>query len=197
MKRREIEAFAEALADEIPAVVRALGVPPDTCVLQTRLAVEVARAAGLQARPFPVRLTATPPEGTEFEGKPYCRRLGFGSDDTIRRLGLERFVEIRREEYDDDDRWDGHVGALVARRYFVDPSIGQLNSKVPKVPVQPMVLVVGREFVRAERPAVADFPNGSRIVYEATPENKGFIDDDWRREPGVAELVLQRVRARL
>jgi hypothetical protein len=197
MKRREIVEFVQALATEVPAVTAAAGVPPDTCVLQAKIAVEVAREAGLLAQPFPVRLTATPPEGSEFRGKPYARRLGFGNDDTIQRLGLENLKVVRESYADMDDRWDGHLGALVARRYFVDPSIGQLAMKMPAVPVEPVVVEVDRDFVRARKPAAAVFPNGSTIVYEATPDNKAFLDQDYRAEPAIAREILRRIRRRL
>lgn len=184
MRRRDKERFLDVAVRLVPRIVNGAGLEASTCVTQSMILIDLLREEGIRAEPWPVRLVAYPPPGM----------LTPDGDEYVRRIGFHR---LQGGEYDEDVNWDGHLGVLVERRWYADPSIGQLNKNDGgPVPAEPFYAEVPREFVRREATVDMTFDNGVRLVVTPTTD-RSFIDEHWRRSPLIARELRRRVRAAL
>lgn len=194
----------ELLTDELPAIRRSVGIPPDTCVMHAHLVVEVVRAAGGMARAFPVKVRALSAEcvrrmeaGEEVPeyGTPEAQAwidsgativaLGYGGGDG-QPVG--------------PDRYDGHLCALVSNRYLVDLSADQLQHRSRgNVKGEPFWSAVPREFVRGEDSIGFELPHGGVAIYEPHLGCRDYLrtyegqdpDARWKAEPQLARDLLR------
>lgn len=214
MKRGEAKRLVDAMTREIPRVVEQSDVPPDTCVLQARLAVEVGREAGLRMSYAPVKVRVFSPEA--------LRRIEAGETppgnvalveqiDAWQEAGaVIRMIGYGSSEPVLADRWDGHVGALAEGRYFLDPSLGQLRypgarpsapTKAARPPIPdagPVWFETTPGFRRGREAAQLPLSGGSMAEYVLTPGRRDFIsgadDGHFKRDRRLARVLLERIR---
>ena len=161
----------------------------NACILATRVAVDVLRHHGVRVEPLAVHVEVFNPayvqriERDEAElaiTDPTCwsARLGFTGGQPA-------------------DRVDMHVVVAVERRLLLDLTLDQCS-----VPERDVVLKPGgfdglpRTFVRGGRAVY--HVNGCNVVYEAHPEEKGYVAmPDWTdrvRRQSFVDATLARLR---
>ena len=133
------------------------------CILFTRIAVDVARARGVRAKPLPVSVEVTG-EGGAFH-------IGHGLPPGA-----------------PPDMWDGHLVAIFDRRLMVDLSIDQAKRPDLGLDPEPFVVDIPAGFLDGGTLAVP--VGGGQAVYTAHPERTGYRQlPAW--EPGTPEQIAR------
>jgi hypothetical protein len=167
----------------------------DSCIVSTRIALEVLRRFGvggyaLSVRamianaPFLERLKggAAPPAGHEDA-------LRWAAEDGAWLIGLG-FGEAG------PGRWPGHLVVIAERRWLVDLSLDQASRPQRSIVLRPLVAVVGEPFLRG-RKALEVPMGGSLVRYEAVPRDRSYRNaPDWD-DPRRWAPAVQRIVARL
>ncbi len=141
--------------------------PEDSCVLSTRISIEVLKRHGISARPLPVRVKA------------------------FNALAHSLLVEKKWEQLKTDDaawsvalgydtreigKFNGHLVAYVEEQYLVDLSISQISRPERNLPLEPLHIKAGEHF----KEGVAKHnTNGTDVFlfYEYALD----LEDKWKR----------------
>jgi hypothetical protein len=152
--RGSTETIINALLETQPTMLAAYG--PGRCIVCTRIAIEVCRARGVRAEPLAVAVDFT----THLvEG-----RLGFEPD------GVP------------PGNWNAHLVCIIDRCRLVDLTLDTAASPPLGLHLEPVVLTVPSGFMRGG--TVETTINGTRVRYEAHPEERGFLRlEDWNDRP--------------
>ncbi len=149
-KAREITRVIDALLAERPAMVAAYGL--DSCIICTRIAVEIARGQGLRIEPLAVAVRLSK------QGLP-AGSLGF----TSRPLTT--------------GDWDGHVVAVIEGRHALDLTLD--SARMGGFDVVPVTFEVAPEFRRGDGEATIQV-GGTEVRYQARPDEKEYLSlEDW------------------
>jgi hypothetical protein len=176
MTRRQTERLLEQLVDTIPEQMTKAGYNRDSCILHTRIAVDVLRQLGVRARPLAARVTAGNASWTalckqlnryplpdEWSDETWCLGIGFGADPRKERPG-----------------YDGHVIAVVNERWGLDLTLDQASRPAKGMRFAPHYWRVTPEFLRGDAIDALATTDGSIVVYQALPEERGFLTvPDW------------------
>lgn len=180
------------------AIVRALGFiqrpiqaeyGPSACILATRVAVDVLRAHGVRVQPVAVHVEVFNPayvehiergehEAIETDPRCWSAQLGFTGEEQ------------------GDDRVDMHVVAVVEDRLLLDLTLDQCSRPEHDVVLTPGIFEgLSPEFARGEPKS---YPvHGCSVVYEAHPEEKGFLASPYWTESAVRQPFVDATLARL
>lgn len=181
MTNRQIERLLGRVVESIPAQMTEAGFNRDTCILHSRVAVDVLRELGVRARPLACRMMAGNdswralslklgryPVPDEWEPETWCLGIGYGPDPRLER-----------------PRYDGHVIVVVNERWAVDLTLDQASRPAKGMELRPHFWQVEREFLRGDQPEVFFTEGGSVVTYFPLPEERGFLTvPDWT-EPKV------------
>ncbi len=176
MNARRLERVLAQMVRDVPASMSALGVRRDSCILHTRVAVDVLARLGVSARPLAVKVTVAnsewvrlgkrlnrPPERDEWTDDTWVLGMGFGLDPRQTRPG-----------------YDGHVIAIVNERFALDLTLDQASRPERSMVVGPHYWPAHPMFLRGERPDVHVSTDGSVAIYQANPDERSFTQyPDW------------------
>lgn len=128
---------------------------PGRCIIATRIAVELAREAGMVATPLAVAVDLTSPG--------VSGRLGFEPPEMV-----------------PPGNWNGHLVCVLERRRLVDLTLDTANR--PGLDPRPVSLEIDDEFLAG---GVAESRQDEiEIRYEAHPDERGFLKlEDWNDKP--------------
>lgn len=99
--------------------------PEDSCVLSTRVAIEVLKRHGISARPLPVRVKAFNALANSLLLAERWEEMKTNSDAWSRAIGYDN-REI--------GKFNGHLVAYVEEQYLVDLSISQISRPEKNLP---------------------------------------------------------------
>lgn len=135
------------------------------CIIATRIAVELAREAGLTAVPLAVAVDLTTPT--------VGARLGFEPPEMV-----------------PPGNWNGHLVCILGRRQLIDLTLD--TAAMPGFHPQPLSLEIDKRFPAG---GVAEASQGEiRIRYAAHPNERGFLNlEDWNDKPE-RDRVLKHLR---
>lgn len=182
----------------VPLVLRAFGLPRGTpeCLLFTRVCVDAARLLGVDAYPLAVAYVLTPRDVARDK-----RAVVLGLSLTERaRLRAATLVETDPR----DERWPGHVLAVLGRRWLVDPTLDQANAHVPALEVEPYAWAFptnaqAERWQRGRAEVALTTEAGTEIRIIARPTDRSFrAEPAWTRTDvdDVASLAAEAVRQR-
>lgn len=176
----------------------------DSCIASTRITIEVMKNLGIRARPLSVEVMVFNKqfhETVQAEGWPTVTGKDF--EDWCDRHGAWS-VGIDRSQSRGEDRWPGHLTAVVGNKpYLVDASADQLNRphkgiEMPGVFVTPLEqsgFVTGWEPMIFVRESEGEVDMVTR--YMAFPKDKTYRNSrDWsdpKRFMPVVERILKRL----
>jgi hypothetical protein len=185
MTNAQIERTLDRMVERLPPLMTEKGYARDTCILHTRVAVNMLRNAGLRAQALTVRvgvynlayakwmseLGRMPRQTDDHHPGAWAVHIGFGRDP-------------RRE----GPGFDGHVIAIVNERYALDLTIDQAARPEQGITTRPHWWIADRGFIAG---GVHAFRMLNTFVrYEAIPEERGFLTvADWALPP-LARAVL-------
>lgn len=162
---------------------------PSACILTTRVAVDVLRAYGVRVQPVAAHVEVFnpayvghvergEPEAAETDPRCWSARLGFTGEEQ------------------EDDRIDIHVVAVVEDRLLLDLTLDQCSRPEHDVVLTPGIFEgLSPAFVRGEP---ISYPvHGCSVVYEAHPEEKGFVTSPYWTERAVRQPFVDATLARL
>jgi hypothetical protein len=194
MNARQIERVLDRMVVEIPAELTRMGYTRRTCILHTRYAVDALRELGVRTRPLTTRVMVGNAEwrrlaselgrwplADEWTEETWCIGVGYGPDPREERPG-----------------YDGHVIAVVNDRWALDLTIDQASRPQHGIELSPHHWPVTPAFLRGDQPDVFRTEDGSVVVYDAMPDDKGFLTvPDWRLAVGdsVAARFATSLRA--
>lgn len=193
MTASAIARLLDRLVVEIPERVTRAGYGRDTCILHARVAVDELRGWLVPARPLAVRaivgnaqwaadtrqLGHIPTDAREWSPGTWCVGVGYGLDPRAERAG-----------------YDGHVIVVVDERYAVDLTLDQMSRPAKGIELSPHWWELpSPAFVLGEGSAAFRLGNGSVVIYDAMPDERGFLSaPDWRCPP--AALMRSQTRRR-
>lgn len=182
---REIQAAAMcALLVRAAPPIFAQRFGPRCCINATRVGMDALRRFRVESFPLPVKVAAFSPKAAEkvVAGKPLTREEG----EWMVLLGDGSSVP-------DDEGYDGHLVLMVARRFLVDLSIGQVSRPERGIEAGPFWMDVGRDFVRQGAERAFRSKQGTLLSYKCAPERGAWKDTPgWhpkRNEPVLLEVV--------
>lgn len=194
MNDRQIERVLEHMVHEIPAEMTRMGFTRKTCILHTRFAVDALRSLGLRARPLAARVTVGNadwarlgkklnrwPEHDDWTDETWCVGIGYGPDPRDERPG-----------------YNAHVFAVVNERWGLDLTIDQASRPQYNINLSPHYWTVTPAFLRGDQPDVFVAEDGSVVVYDADPDDRGFLlVPDWRVTPKIKGAYKERLANQL
>jgi hypothetical protein len=196
MNARQTERVLRRLVDIIPEQMTEAGYGRGCCILHTRIAVDVLRELDVRARPMAMRVMAGNaswrglckqlgryPQPDEWTAETWCLGIGYGADPRAERPG-----------------YDGHVIAVVNDRWGLDLTLDQASRPQKGMRFSPHFWQVSPEFLRGEEHDALSTSEGSVVVYQALPEERGFLTaPDWTlpRKVGSGLNPTQHVLAAL
>jgi hypothetical protein len=198
MTNRKIERLLRQMTAEIPGQLDAIGYGRDTCILHTRVAVDALRSFGVRARGFTARVTVGNAEWVKD-----CERVGHICDDVSQWsenswcLGIGFGADPRKER----PGYDGHVIAIVNDRYGLDLTIDQASRPQRNIELGAHYWKLRPGFLTGEVPEVFTVADGSMVIYQAVPEDRGFLTvPDWLMTPKAGTVnptpgVIEALRA--
>lgn len=183
--RARVEQVIEALVVIArPLVVQTYRV--DSCILSTKIAVEVCRRLGVRAQALAVELIAA------VEGNTW-RHSAIGANSSE-----DRF-HVRLGTGSEDSPWSGRAGHIVAlldnSRLLLDLSLDQVSSLSHGLILTPRAFPVEKAMVKG---AIHGRRFGdTALVYKPYPEDRSFVAHaDWRSH-GRSEPIVRRTLAAL
>lgn len=174
---RQTERLLGRMVAEVPARLIELGYARDTCILHTRVAVDILRELGVTARPLAARVMVFnakfaeetrrlghfPLQGDDLSPEAWNVVIGYGTDPSADRPGF-----------------DGHLLAVVNERWALDLTIDQASRPKYGIELAPHFWAVDQRFLRGEAPDIFE-AGGSYVRYEADPDERGFLHaGDWK-----------------
>jgi hypothetical protein len=195
MNDRQIERILEHMVAEVPAELTRMGFNRKTCILHTRYAVDALRSVGVRARPLAARVTIGNaswaqlgaqlghwPEREDWTDETWCVGIGYGPDPRDERPG-----------------YDAHVFTVVNERWGLDLTLDQASRPQHNIDLSPHYWRTTPKFLSGDEPAAFFNSDGSVVVYDAMPEDRGFLlAPDWRVTPkidGYSERLASSLRA--
>lgn len=195
---RQTERVLARMVERVPPLLTEFGYERGSCILHTRLAVDVLRELGIRARPMAARVIVGNaswarlgrqlgrlPTSAEWGDETWCVGIGFGEDPRRDRPG-----------------YDGHVFAVVDERWALDLTLDQTSRPAHGMRLAPHFWEASPEFLAGDEPMALRAPDESIAIYYAEPEERGYLTvPDWTmpRKVGRAfparEQVLAMVRA--
>lgn len=176
-----------------------LGVPGmNTCILSTRVGLEVLRAFQVRARAVPVRVGIfNEPMVTRIGKEGRFPREGevlkWNKEDGSWGLGIGETGRV------EEGRFDGHMVLLAHGRVLVDLSIQQSNRPLRKIVLEPFAFTVGDGFLEGEQQTVV--LNRCTLRYDYFPEAEGWqMTPDWRevdRRQPIVDAVIRNIKLEL
>lgn len=139
----------------------------DSCIYTTSFAVSVLRTMGYDAYPLPVQvavLNRAMSEGRGIAGGGWGVGIGFGAEQK-------------------EGGWDGHLVAIVNRRYLCDFSIDQASRPEHQMEISVLVGDVGEPFLRGREDAsfVSEAGEPVHVHYHAIDDQSFRASPDWER----------------
>jgi hypothetical protein len=149
----------------------------ESCVLSTRMAVDIARRYGVDAYPLSVEALVMNPIMARLDADhgPTPDRSGWAAQ------GAAMVWLGKGDEAPQPGKWPGHLVAVIDRRWLLDLSADQAHRPQYDIHLtEPLVFPVTEGFLRGRQDAVLDVQDGEqgagqRLVYHTTPGN-----DTWR-----------------
>lgn len=180
MTNRQIERLLERVTERVPRLLDEKGYKRDTCILHTRVAVDLLRHAGLRAAPLAVQVAVFNPAFARWANElgrmptshddmaatdgAWAVHIGYGADPRAERPGF-----------------DGHVIATVNGRYALDLTIDQASRPQKGIVVGPHWWIMDDGFAAGGRVHAFRTASGAYLRYEAMPEERAFLNaGDWR-----------------
>jgi hypothetical protein len=172
------EHIVDAFAQVARPIIRRASSGVDSPIISTRIAVDVFRHFGLQARPLVVRkaifnaaavclASSESAIGAGEEANPCVVRIGYGSDPAPQGC------------------FSGHLVAVVERQFLVDVLADQANNPNFGINLPGVLLhAVTPEFLVGWAPIFGKHSSGSVVRYRALPGDRSYAAaPEWRSGP--------------
>jgi hypothetical protein len=166
--------IVEAFAQVAQPIIRYASHDVDSCIVSTRIAVDVFHHFRLLARPLVARkvvfneaaLRLTPDATAADYAKACIVRVGYGDGPVP--TGF----------------WSGHLVAVVEREFLVDSVADQANVRDSGIELPGVLLhTVDNAFLSARSKLYGSY-GGCGVRYEAFPVERSYTSTpDWRRQP--------------
>jgi hypothetical protein len=171
----------------------------NSCILSTRIAIDVLDHFGIDAEPLVVRATVSNAvfarlcvEHGELPDGPLMDRWEQEHGAWVLGLGVPAppgTVPLPRG-------WPGHLVAVVQRRLLLDLSLDQVNRPERGIGLGPLILPCRPDFLAGRQP-FATLPGGCLVLYDAFPDDRSWHNSPdrakgrWDRLTGA---VIRKVR---
>lgn len=183
---KEIQAAAmSALLTRVAPPIFKEHFTPRCCINATRVGMDALRRFRVESFPLPVQVTGYSPTAAEKVlvgkkpeqgvGGDWMTSIGFGKNEP------------------NEEGFDGHLVLIVARRFMVDLSIGQMARPEHKLETAPFWMDVGRDFNRQGAVRTFRSTQGTMLRYQVVPERSAWKETSgWmpkRNEPVMLKVV--------
>ncbi len=170
---------------------------PNSCMQASRLTVEALRSAGLRAEPFQVSVMASNPAMTAcLQANPSATHkeiIGWERSHGAWSVGIgDDQLIVGPNAATPPSGFNGHVVALVERRYVVDLTLGQISRPQFDMWFGPTCFEVDRDWLSGTRGVIE--VNGSLVKYTAHPHERSFLRTSAWSDPQVPSLVRELAR---
>lgn len=189
---RLVEAFADVGPEEILRVYQ-----PNCCILASRVAIEVFRHFGVNARPLVVKMDVANPASYSVFTR--ARREGWSDAEFRRRMVIEGAYSIGIGYPTGGPGYDGHVVVILEDRQLLDASIVQVHkpSRGIHFPLVALLRPLSPEFLAGVEPTGAILPTGTVLCYQrilSPPEFRHSRDwTDERRWGSIVRRIVHRM----
>ena len=177
----------------VRAEVLRAGFTASSCILSTRVLMNVLDYLGIEAKPVAVTVVAFNSKGWELHnaGKPL-------EDDDAWSVGIEGTGKRRRNATTGRMDWDGHLIALTDDGYVLDPSLDQLSRPAKALTLTPLASKLSAPLRHDNHQGFAR-NDGTVILYRLLdlPNSSWSNSADWRQKHQEIRTVTATVIRRL
>ncbi|MGC1720089.1 MAG: hypothetical protein WA746_13960 [Isosphaeraceae bacterium] len=165
----------------------------DSCILSTRVAIEVLGAFGIEASPLTVHVVVGNPAFARLEEDPRTPE----DPDALRLLREKcgaRFINLGGGD-PSPGGWPHHLIAIIEGGHLFDLSIDQASKAGTDFEVHPELIPCGEDFLagRFELRHIA-IPGGCYLKYQSLPDETSYQQAQaWWDYQGLVERVIEAV----
>lgn len=199
MAMMQVERVMDVLVEEVPTLLANRGISADSCVLATRVVCLALGEIGVKASPLPVAFSGYSPRYVQAarNGEVKFENGETVPQDVQDRLAAEGAWNIRiGHGYGPGERrlrFDGHLVALVERRWVLDLTIHQATRPQKGMFFAPHHFRVTRTFMAGD--VLALMMGESVGIYQRIEANTYLVSADWTKVRRDESMVRSAVRA--
>jgi hypothetical protein len=201
-----VEVALDVLERTVPELLAAQDIRPDVCVGATRIACLALAEVGIKASPLTTRVDAMSPRYRQAVERGELEAAK-GDSHLLHRIGAEGGWTVVIGHPDNEERlrpdgsrgFNGHLVALVERRWVLDLTIQQANRPAKNMIFEPHHFAVTPGFMGGA-PTIMVNERGCALVYVRIENNTYAVAPDWtkvRRDDRIVRETARRLRQTL